>query len=182
MDLYPMAVCYNARHDNTIQYNTTQLHTSHITYNIKGKITIKNQEHVLNTIKTQKRVEPKVDDSVFKKTTRYTKQSVNHTIQYPNSHISPRPTPHSTSLPLYTLHIPPRLNSFPSPHLADLHPNSIPFTSFHFDPLITFQPFKTAEDKETERQSAQIFLHKSRETQNSVTNSSHSNNCIRIAP
>jgi hypothetical protein len=44
------------------------------------KIT-ENQEHTLCTIKTQKRVETKVDESVLQ-TTRYTKQSVNHTILY----------------------------------------------------------------------------------------------------
>jgi hypothetical protein len=65
---------------------------------------------MLYTINTQKRVDYKVDKSVLK-TTGYAKQSVNHTIEYSIIHISPRPTPHSTSLPLHTLHIPPRSNS-----------------------------------------------------------------------
>ena len=49
---------------------------------------------MLYTIKTQKRVEPKVDESVLK-TTRYTKQSVNHTLI---SHTAPRPTTHTTTI------------------------------------------------------------------------------------
>ena len=39
MDLYPVATCYNARQDNTIQYNNTPSHI--ITYNIQRKITKK---------------------------------------------------------------------------------------------------------------------------------------------
>ena len=43
-----------------------------------------NQEHILHTIKTQKRVEPKVDESILE-TTRYAKQrylpgNVGHTV------------------------------------------------------------------------------------------------------
>ena len=49
---------------------------------------------MLYTIKTQKGVEPKVDESVLK-TTRCTKQSVNYTLI---SHIAPRTTPHSNTI------------------------------------------------------------------------------------
>jgi len=124
--------------DKTIPYNNTHHRITQIAQNnIQHsrqfsicKIKRQNQEHILHTIKTQKHLEPKVDESVLK-TTRYTKQWVNHTIQYSITHISPRPTPHSTSLPLYTLHIPPCLNSLPSPHLAIFTPLQIPFTSLH---------------------------------------------------
>jgi len=69
--------------DRTIQYYTithiTEYHT-HIAQNNKQhsrqpsicKIKRQNQEHILHTIKTQKQVEPKIDESVIK-TTRYTK-------------------------------------------------------------------------------------------------------------
>ena len=67
----------------------------------------------------------------------YTKQWVNHTIQYSISHISPRPKPHCTSLHLYTLHIPPRLNSLPFTAFSWSSPH---FRSLHFTPLIPFQP------------------------------------------
>ena len=50
------------------------------------KITIPNQEHILYTIKTQKRVESIADTSVLK-TTMYIKQSVNHTAQKSVTHI-----------------------------------------------------------------------------------------------
>jgi len=48
----------------------------------------------------------------------------------------PRPTPLCISLPLYTLHIKPQINSTSS-HLADLRPtsNSLHFTSLHFTSL-----------------------------------------------
>jgi hypothetical protein len=190
MVLYPVAVCYNARQGSTIKYNTIQYNTSTVQYN---KITHtthnnlqrsrqnykKNQERVLYSIKTQKRVEPTVEESVLK-TTRYTKQSVNHTTQHSISHISPRPTPHSTPLPLWTLHIPPALIPFPSPHWANLHHTSIPFTSFHFASLITFQPLET--DDKGKRQSALTYLYKSLKLQKPVTNASHSNSCVCIAP
>ena len=53
------------------------------------------------------------------------------------NYISPRPKPHSTSLPLYTLHIPPRLISpFPTSHLLIFSP--LQFHSLHF--TVTFQP------------------------------------------
>jgi len=61
---------------NKIQYNITPITYS---YNSQGNSLYtklqqqKNQEHTLYTIKTQKRVEPKVDESVLK-TTVYTKQ------------------------------------------------------------------------------------------------------------
>jgi hypothetical protein len=77
--------CYNARQDNTVQYSTipyTTLHYTTLRYNntqhTSHKITHntqdnpqytklqKNQKHTLYTIKTQKRVELKVDESVFK--------------------------------------------------------------------------------------------------------------------
>jgi len=38
---------------------------------------------------------------------------MDRSVQHSISHISPRPAPQSTSLLLYTLHIPPRLNSLP---------------------------------------------------------------------
>ena len=71
MGLYPVAVCYNARQDNRIQYNTTQYNTiTHITQNniqhsrrnSIRKIT-ENLEHTLYTIQTQERVECEVDGS-----------------------------------------------------------------------------------------------------------------------
>jgi hypothetical protein len=120
--------------DRTIQYST--VHTScTITCNTQGNplssISWKNLEHVLYSIKTQKWGEPKVDESVYKNTS-YTKQWVN---QYSVTYISPRPTPHSSSLTLYTLHILPHLNSLPftafswsSPHFNYLHFISL-FTS-----------------------------------------------------
>jgi len=121
MGLYPVAMCYSARHDNTIQYSTVQYNTiPHITHNNVQhsrqpsirKITkkkknqeitkkIKKIQNTYYTLKIQKRVEPKVGELVLE-TTRYTKQWVNHTIQYSVTHISPRPTPHSTSLPVNT--------------------------------------------------------------------------------
>ena len=75
-------MCYNARQDNTIQYstvqcNTVQLHTSYIiTYNTQGNslyTKLPKKKKIKNTIETQKRVEPEVDESVLK-TSRYTKQ------------------------------------------------------------------------------------------------------------
>ena len=76
MGLYPVIVCYNARHYNTIQYNKI----THITQNNiqhSGQLSIckitKNQEHIFYTIKTQKQVGPKLDESVLK-TAGYTKQ------------------------------------------------------------------------------------------------------------
>ena len=72
-----MAVCYNARQDNIIQYSITQYNTiTHITQNniqhsrqpsILNITTTKKHEHILYTIKTQKRVEPTVDEPVLKK-------------------------------------------------------------------------------------------------------------------
>jgi hypothetical protein len=85
MGLYPVVVCYNARQDNTIQYDTIQYkNTSHrITHITQNNIThsgqlsvrkiTKNQEHILCTIKTQKQGEPTLDESVLK-TSGYTKQ------------------------------------------------------------------------------------------------------------
>jgi hypothetical protein len=132
MGSYPVAVCYNARKYNTIQYstvqynkhNTTQHNTTHITQNNTRhatkpsirKITKKKKKsgtHTLFPVKTQKQVEPKADESVLK-TTRYTKHSVNHTIQYSITHISPRPKPHYRYIHI-TSH--PALITFPSPHL-----------------------------------------------------------------
>jgi len=95
-----------------IQYNTTH----HISQNNTQysrqlsilKFTIANtQRHLYYTVKSQKRVEPKVDESVLK-AARNTKQSVNHGVLHSISHISPRHTRHSASLSLLTLHIPPR--------------------------------------------------------------------------
>ena len=83
-----------ALQDRTIQYSTIQYNiTSHkITHNTQGNPQYsklqknKNQECVLYTIKIHKRVVPTVDELVLK-STRYTKQSVNHTIQYSVTHI-----------------------------------------------------------------------------------------------
>jgi len=80
MGLYSVAVCYNAKQDNTTLYNNTHHRISHTAQNNKQhsrqpstcKIKRQNQEHILHTIKTQKQVEPKIDESVLK-TTRYTK-------------------------------------------------------------------------------------------------------------
>ena len=114
--------------DMTVQYNTIQYNTiAHFTQNnIKlsrqpsiCNITRINQEHTLS-IRTQKWVATKVDESILK-TTRYVQGWVNHAIQYSVSHISPSPTPHSTSLPLYALHF-------------ATHRNSFPFTSFSWSP------------------------------------------------
>ena len=61
---------------NTVQYNTIQCNTiTHITQNKiqHAKLQKINQEHIFYTIRTQKRVEPKVDESVLK-TTRYAEQ------------------------------------------------------------------------------------------------------------
>jgi len=60
---------------STVQYNTMQGNPQYAKYYQK------NQEHILYSIKTQKRVEPKVHES-FSKTTRYTKQTVNHITEY----------------------------------------------------------------------------------------------------
>jgi len=77
-----MAVCYNARQDNKIQYSTMLYNTTtHITQNniqisrqlSIWKITRINQEHIFYNTKTQKRVEPEVDKSILK-TTRYAKE------------------------------------------------------------------------------------------------------------
>ena len=40
MGLYPVAVCYNARQDNTVQYKIIQYTNSHhkITYNTQGNV------------------------------------------------------------------------------------------------------------------------------------------------
>jgi hypothetical protein len=103
--VYPRWQCATMK-DRTIQQHISQKITLNPQYAKLQKI--KNTYRV----KTQKRIEPKVDKSVFK-TTRYTKQCVNHTILYSITHISPRPTPHSTSLHLYTLHIPLRLKALP---------------------------------------------------------------------
>jgi uncharacterized ion transporter superfamily protein YfcC len=84
----------DARQDNTIQYSTIQYNTvqhdkiAHITQNniqhskqlSIRKITKRNQEHILYSIKTQKRLETKVDESVLK-TTHFTKQSVKQRIE-----------------------------------------------------------------------------------------------------
>ena len=102
MGLYPVAVCYNARQDGTVQYSKIQYSTiqyntiTHLKHNNTQhssqtsilKITKRNQEPILYTIKTQKRVEPKVDESVLK-ATRYTKQPTNHTIQHSVTPFSP---------------------------------------------------------------------------------------------
>ena len=77
MGLYPVAVCYNARQDSTVQYNRAEHNkiqhnnTHHtITYNAQDNTQHsklrRNPEHILYTIKTQKRIEPKVDESVLK--------------------------------------------------------------------------------------------------------------------
>jgi hypothetical protein len=93
MGLYPVAACYNAIQDNTIQNSTIQNSTiqynnthhtksqTKLKANLYTLIILKNQEQTLYTIKTQKRVEPKVEESVLN-TIRYTKQSANHTTIY----------------------------------------------------------------------------------------------------
>jgi hypothetical protein len=82
---YSVAVCYSARQDNTIQYTEIQYITvTHIIHNNTNNIQYSRQhskqisktekiKNTLYTIKTQKRMERKVNESVFK-TTRYTKQ------------------------------------------------------------------------------------------------------------
>jgi hypothetical protein len=109
---------------NSVQYNTLQYNTTtHITQHniqhsnqlsIRKITTTKNQERMLYTVKTQKRVEPKVDESVLK-TTWSTKQWVSHTIQYSVSLISPKPAPH-----------------YPYVHFT-FHPALIPFTSLYLE-------------------------------------------------
>jgi len=103
--------CYKNLSRCTVTWTSNTQHITHIIQNniqhsrqrSIRKITKKNEEYILYPIKTQKRVEPELDESVLK-TTRFTSQWVKHTIQYPITHISPRPTHHSTSLLLYTLH------------------------------------------------------------------------------
>jgi len=77
MGLYAVAVCCNASQDITIQYSTIQYSTiTHVTQNniqhsrqpSIRRITKKIQEHILYTIKTQKRLEPKVGELVLKTT------------------------------------------------------------------------------------------------------------------
>ena len=153
MGLYPVAVCYNAIQDNTIQNSTIQCNTIQYstiqcnnTHHTKSKTQLKAnlytlnylkkyQEQTLCTIKTQKRVEPKVDESVLN-TTRYTKQSANHTTIYSTLFHTVHTDLHltTTSLSLYTLHIPTCLNSLPFTTFSCLHStsNSLHFTSFHF--------------------------------------------------
>ena len=87
-------------------------------------------------MKTQKWVESKVDESVLKTTT-YTKQWVNRTIQYSSSHISPNSY---TSLHLITLiytsqPTPPKFPPFAAFSWSSPQFNSLPFT-----PLFNFQP------------------------------------------
>jgi hypothetical protein len=68
MGSYPVAVCYSIGQDNAIQYNTK--HTSHtITYTTQTTLYTQNYkknkiQNTYYTLKTQKRVEPKVDESV----------------------------------------------------------------------------------------------------------------------
>ena len=87
-----------------------------------------NKRHLFYTVKSQKLVEPKVDESILK-TTKYSKQSVNRTAQHifhQDLHLTP---------PLYPyIHFitHPALISSPSPRLVDLHPTSVPFTSLQF--------------------------------------------------
>jgi len=78
MGLNLVAVCYNARQDNTIQYNAI----THVTQNniehsrqpsIRKITTTKNLERIAYTIEAQKGVEPKLDEQVLK-TTMHTKQ------------------------------------------------------------------------------------------------------------
>ena len=79
-----------------------------------------------------------MDESVLK-TTRSTEQPVKLTTRYSVTHISPRPTPHSTSLPLYALHITPRLSSLPFTAFSWYSPHfkfpTLQFTSLHFTSL-----------------------------------------------
>ena len=99
---------YNTIQNDKIQYNTiiriTQNNIQHSTEPFIWKNTKNINKNTLYTSKTQQKVKPKVDESILK-TIRYTKQRVNHTIQYSVTHISPRPTLHSTSFPLYTRHL-----------------------------------------------------------------------------
>jgi glutamate mutase epsilon subunit len=62
--VYPVAMCYIARQDKTIQYNTIQYNT--VPHNKQNNTTLKttrsmrnykNQQHIFYTLKTQKRVE-----------------------------------------------------------------------------------------------------------------------------
>jgi len=57
MGLYAVAVCYNARQDNTVQFNTVQQHTSHQTRNTQDnpqyvilQKPVKNTYYALRTI------------------------------------------------------------------------------------------------------------------------------------
>jgi hypothetical protein len=45
MGLYPVAVCYNVRQDNTVQYSTVQYNTIKIQYNTIAHITHNNTHH-----------------------------------------------------------------------------------------------------------------------------------------
>jgi len=77
------------------------------------------------TIKSQKRVEPEVDESELQ-TTRYTKQSVNHAIWYSAQLHTHHQDPHLTPTHYY-IHFTSRriVIPFSSLHLANLHPNSL---------------------------------------------------------
>jgi len=77
-----LILCGSVLQYNTIQYNNTHHTKQHTTLKatLYTQYYKKNPEHILYTIKTRKRVEPDVDESVLQ-TTRYIKQWVNHTIQ-----------------------------------------------------------------------------------------------------
>jgi hypothetical protein len=74
--------------------------------------------HTMNTMQIQLQLQLIKETSII-----YTKQC---------THISPRPSLHSTSLHLCTIHIL-TIFYFPTPHFTSLH-----FTSLHFASLITF--------------------------------------------
>ena len=63
---------------------------------------------------------------------RHQQRAPNHTVQHSITYISPRPAPHSTSLPCMHFATHPAVIPLPSLHLADLHPTSFPFTSLQF--------------------------------------------------
>jgi hypothetical protein len=82
MGLYLVAVFNIARQQNTIQYSTIQYNniteSDKMTYSCQPSI-LKSTKNILYTVKTQERLEPKLDESVLKNAV-YTTQTVNHTV------------------------------------------------------------------------------------------------------
>ena len=107
-----MALCYNRRQDNTMQYTTIEYNKiTHIRQNnpqtqgySQHQITKKEIKTYITHYITLTLLEPTVDETILH-TTGCTKQSLNLTIQYSNTHISPRLTPQSKSLLSYTIHV-----------------------------------------------------------------------------